>query len=108
MFLSDISIKRPIMMTMALMVFVVFGALAYFGLTLDMMPDVDIPVVTVRRVYPGGNPEEIETQVSKKIEDAVSTINKIDFVRSFSLPNVSLVQIQFDLDKDVDIANQEV
>lgn len=108
MFLSDISIKRPIMMTMALMVFVVFGALAYFGLTLDMMPDVDIPVVTVRTVYPGGNPEEIETQVSKKIEDAVSTINKIDFVRSFSLPNVSLVQIQFDLDKDVDIANQEV
>lgn len=108
MFLSSISIKRPIMISMFLIAFVVFGALAYFGLTLNMMPDVDIPVVTVQTVYPGAGPNEIEIQVTKKIEDAVSTVSKIDLIRSFSMEGVSMVIIQFDLDKDVDIGNQEV
>ena len=108
MFLSSISIKRPIMISMFLIAFVVFGALAYFGLTLNMMPDVEIPVVTVQTVYPGAGPNEMEIQVTKKIEDAVSTVSKIDFIRSFSMEGVSYVIIQFDLDKDVDIGNQEV
>jgi len=108
MFLSSISIKRPIMISMFLIAFVVFGALAYFGLTLNMMPDVDIPVVTVQTIYPGAGPNEMEIQVTKKIEDAVSTVSKIDFIRSFSMEGVSYVIIQFDLDKDVDIGNQEV
>jgi HAE1 family hydrophobic/amphiphilic exporter-1 len=96
------------MISMFLVAFVVFGALAYFGLTLNMMPDVDIPVVTVQTVYPGAGPNEIEIQVTKKIEDVVSTVSKIDFIRSFSMEGVSYVIIQFDLDKDVDIGNQEV
>ena len=69
MFLSNISIKRPIMISMFLIAFVVFGALAYFGLTLNMMPDVDIPVVTVQTIYPGAGPNEMEIQVTKKIEE---------------------------------------
>jgi HAE1 family hydrophobic/amphiphilic exporter-1 len=93
---------------MFLVAFVVFGALAYFGLTLNMMPDVEFPVVTVQTVYPGAGPNEMEIQVTKKIEDAVSTVSKIDFIRSFSMEGVSYVIIQFDLDKDVDIGNQEV
>jgi HAE1 family hydrophobic/amphiphilic exporter-1 len=93
---------------MFLIAFVVFGALAYFGLTLNMMPDVEFPVVTVQTIYPGAGPNEIEIQVTKKIEDAVSTVSKIDFIRSFSMEGVSYVIIQFDLDKDVDIGNQEV
>ena len=108
MFLSSISIKRPIMVSMFLVAFVVFGALAYFGMTLNMMPDVEIPVVTVQTVYPGAGPNEMEIQVTKKIEDAVSTVSKVDFIRSFSMEGVSYVIIQFDLDKDVDIGNQEV
>ena len=78
MIISDLSIKRPIMMTMFLMVLVLFGGIAYFSLNIDMMPDVDIPVVTVQTVYPGAGPQEIETQVTKKIEDAVSTVSQID------------------------------
>jgi len=108
MFLASISIKRPIMISMFLIAFVVFGALAYFGLTLNMMPDVEFPVVTVQTVYPGAGPNEMEIQVTKKIEDAISTVSKIDFIRSFSMEGVSYVIIQFDLDKDVDIGNQEV
>ncbi len=108
MFLSKISINRPILTTMFLLVFVVFGFLAYFGLSLNLMPKADIPYVTVQTIYPGATPEDIETQISKKIEDAVSTISMIDFIESYSMDNVSFVMIAFQLGKNADIANQEV
>lgn len=108
MFLSDISIKRPIMMTMLLLVFVVFGSLAYFGLSLDLFPDVEIGVVTVQTVYPGAGPKEIETQVTKKIEDSVATISKIDYIRSYSMDSVSVVITRFEMGKDPEIAKQEI
>ncbi|MCB0747158.1 MAG: efflux RND transporter permease subunit, partial [Ignavibacteriae bacterium] len=107
MIISDLSIKRPIMMTMFLMVTVLFGAIAYFSLNLDLMPDVNIPFVTVQTVYPGAGPQEIETQVTKKIEDAVSTVSQVKSITSYSLEGVSIVTIEFELDKDIDIANQE-
>ncbi|MBI9072430.1 MAG: efflux RND transporter permease subunit [Melioribacteraceae bacterium] len=107
MFVSDISIKRPIMMTMFLFVFVLFGALAYFGLPLDLMPQVDIPYVTITTVYPGAGPKEVETQISKKIEDAVSTISQIDKITSYSMESVSLVIVQFEMGKDANIAERE-
>lgn len=107
MIISDLSIKRPIMMTMFLLVSVLFGAIAYFSLNLDLMPDVNIPYVTVQTVYLGAGPQEIETQVTKKIEDAVSTVSQIKSITSYSLEGVSIVMIEFDLAKDIDIANQE-
>lgn len=107
MSLSDISIKRPIMMSMVLLVFVVFGALAYFTLSLDMMPEVEIGYVTIRTIYPGTGPREMETQVSKKIEDAVATISKIDWMRSYSMDSVSLVLLAFEIGKDPDVAVRE-
>jgi HAE1 family hydrophobic/amphiphilic exporter-1 len=107
MFLSDLSIKRPIMMTMFLLVFILFGGIAYFSLNLNLMPDVEVPFVTVQTVYPGAGPQELESEVTKKIEDAVSTISQIKALVSYSLEGVSIVQIEFELDKDVDIANQE-
>lgn len=108
MIISDLSIKRPIMMSMFLLVLVLFGALSYFSLNIDMMPDVDIPYVTVQTVYPGAGPQEIETQITKKIEDAVSSVSQIESITSYSLEGASFVIIEFALDKDVDIANQEV
>ena len=108
MFLSDLSIKRPIMVSMGLLVFLLFGTLAYFGMSLNLTPDVDIPYVTVQTIYAGAGPKEVETQVTKKIEDAVSSISKIDEMTSYSMESVSFVILKFELDKDVDIANQEV
>ncbi len=108
MFLSSLSIKRPILVSMGLIVFLIFGGLAYFTLTLNLMPDVEIGYVTVQTIYPGAGPKEIESQVTKKIEDAVATISKIDEMRSFSMEGVSFVIIKFDLGKNADIANQEV
>lgn len=108
MFLSDISIKRPIMISMLLIVFLVFGGLAWFGLSLDMFPEVEIGFVTVRTIYPGAGPREIESQVTKKIEDSVATISKIEFIQSYSMDSVSIVMLKFDMGKDADLATQEV
>lgn len=108
MFLSRLSIERPVLVTMAILVFVVFGGLAFFGLPLNMMPDIDMPFVSIQVVYPGASPQEVETQITKKVEDAISTVSQIDYIQSYSLESVSITLIAFQLDKDVDIANSEV
>lgn len=108
MFLSKISVNRPVLITMFILVFVVFGLLAYFELPLNLMPEFKIPFVSISTVYPGAGPREIETQVTKVIEDAVSTVSQIDYIQSYSLDNVSISVIKFDMGKDVNIASQEV
>ncbi|MCL1827398.1 MAG: efflux RND transporter permease subunit, partial [Candidatus Cloacimonetes bacterium] len=108
MFLAKLSIKRPVTITMVLLVFIIFGAMAYFGLPLNMMPDIDIPVVTIQVVYPGAGPAELETQVTDKIEAVISTISGIDYTMSYSMENVAFVMLMFDVSKDINIANQEV
>ncbi|MBS3742341.1 MAG: efflux RND transporter permease subunit, partial [Candidatus Cloacimonetes bacterium] len=108
MFLSKISIKRPVMITMLVLVFIVFGIIAYSALPLNLMPVIDMPFVTVQTIYPGAGPKEVEVQITKKIEDEISTISQIDFVESYSMDNVSFVMIRFELGKDVNVANQEV
>ena len=108
MFLSKISVERPVLITMFILVFVVFGLLAYFELPLNLMPKFKIPFVSISTVYPGAGPREIETQVTKVIEDAVSTVSQIDYIQSYSLDNVSISVIKFDMGKDVDVASREV
>ncbi len=108
MYLAKISINRPIMVTMGILVFLIFGILAYFTLNLNLQPDVEIPYVTISTVYPGAGPKEIETLISKRLEDAVSTVSQIERVESYSLDGVSIVIIEFKIGKNVDVANQEV
>jgi len=108
MFLSSLSIKRPITISMGLVVFLLFGGLSYFSLTLNMMPDVEFGFVTVQTIYPGAGPKEVETQITEKIEDVVATISQIDKLDSYSMESVSFVMLQFEISKDPDIANQEV
>ncbi|MDO9578305.1 MAG: efflux RND transporter permease subunit [Candidatus Cloacimonadales bacterium] len=108
MFLSKVSINRPVMISMVLAVFIVFGAMAYFSLSLNLMPDADIPYVTIQTIYAGAGPNEVETLITKELEDAVSTISKIDYIESYSMDNVSIVLIAFELGKDIDVAVAEV
>lgn len=108
MFLSKLSIERPVLVTMAILVFVVFGLLAYFDMPLNLMPDIEMPFVSIQVVYPGAGPEEVETQVTNRIEEAIATVSNIDHVQSYSLESVSITIVAFNLDKDVDVANQEV
>ncbi len=108
MFLVKLSLERPVLTTVAILVFIIFGGLAYFGLNLNQMPDVEIPFVTVSTVYPGAGPKEVENLITKRIEDAVSTISGIKRIESYCLDGVGITLLEFRLDKDVNVANQEV
>ncbi len=108
MFLSKLSVNRPILTTMILMVFIIFGGLAFFTLQLNRLPEVEIPFVTVTTIYPGAGPKETETLITKKIEDAVSTISQIKRIESYNLDGVAITMLEFQLTKDVNVANQEV
>ncbi|MDD3535798.1 MAG: efflux RND transporter permease subunit [Candidatus Cloacimonetes bacterium] len=108
MFLAKLSIERPVLVSMAILVFVVFGALAYFEMPLNLMPDVELPYVSISTIYPGAGPKEVETLITTKIEEAVATVSQIDFVQSYSIENVSIILVAFELDKDVDVASSEV
>src|SRR6056297_3919511 len=107
MVLSDLSIHRPVM-TMFLVALLLFGILGYMALPLNLMPDAKIPFVTVQTVYPGANPEQIETQITRRIEDEVGTVSEIKSIQSYSLDSASIVIIEFELSKDPDVATQEV
>jgi len=105
--LAAICIRRPVFATVIILVLTVLGGFAYFGLGVDRFPKVEIPVIVITTVLPGAAPEEVETEVSDKIEAAVNTISGIDELRSVSVEGVSQVIVSFVLDKDVDVASQE-
>ncbi len=108
MFLAKVSINRPVLTTVGLLVFVIFGLISFFRLNLNLQPDVEIPYVTISTVYPGAGPKEIETLISKRIEESISTISQIERVESYSLDGLSIIIVEFTMGKDVDVANQEV
>ena len=108
MFLADLSIKRPVFMSMVLIAIVLFGVIAFQKIGIDLYPRVDFPVVTVLSTLPGSDPETIETAVTEPIEDALSSISSIKHLRSISAEGISQVIIEFELEKDVDVAYQEV
>jgi hydrophobic/amphiphilic exporter-1 (mainly G- bacteria), HAE1 family len=108
MILSDLSIKRPVMTTMFLAALLLFGVISFLGLALNLMPEMDIPYVTVQTIYTGASPEQIEAQITRKIEDEVGTISRIKNITSYSLDSASIMIIEFELGKDPDTATREV
>ena len=106
--LAEISVKRPVFASVLVLSLVVVGVFSYFQLGVDLFPKVDFPVITVTTRQPGAAPEEIETEITDKIERAVNTIAGIDELRSVSTEGVSQVFIQFKLEKNTDVAAQEV
>ncbi|PWU01690.1 MAG: AcrB/AcrD/AcrF family protein [Terriglobia bacterium] len=106
--LAQLCVRRPVFATMLILSLVVVGTFSYFGLGVDQFPNIDIPTVAVTVSNPGASPEEIETEITKKIEDAVNTISQVDEVRSTSSEGLSLVIITFELSKNGDVAAQEV
>ncbi len=108
MFLSDTAIKRPIFTTMIMAALTIFGFIAMRNIGVDLYPRIEIPVVVVLSTLPGADPETVEKTVTKPIEDALSTISSIKRLRSTSGESISQVVLEFELDKNVDIAFQEV
>ncbi|MCV5919025.1 efflux RND transporter permease subunit, partial [Escherichia coli] len=86
--------------TMLILSLVVVGAFSFFSLGLDLFPKIDFPTITVTVRNPGASPEEIETDVTQKIEEAVNTISGIDELRSTSVEGLSQVFVQFVLEKN--------
>jgi HAE1 family hydrophobic/amphiphilic exporter-1 len=106
--LASISVRRPIFATVLILTILVVGIVGYGSLNVERFPNVDLPIVSIITRLPGAAPEEIETELSDKIEAAVNTISGIDELRSTSTEGVSQVFITFLLDKNVDVAAQEV
>ncbi len=108
MFLSDVSIKRPVFATMMMATLVVLGIVSYQRLAVDEYPDVTYPVVVVQTTYPGASPDVMEREVSRPIEEAVNTVQGLDELTSTSFEGSSLVRVQLELGVDVAEAQQDV
>jgi hydrophobic/amphiphilic exporter-1 (mainly G- bacteria), HAE1 family len=106
--LAALCVKRPVFATVLILTLTVIGAFSFTRLGVDRFPKVDFPTITVTTVQPGAAPEQIETEVTDKIEEAVNTISGIDDLRSVSSEGVSQVIVAFLLEKDTDVAAQEV
>jgi hydrophobic/amphiphilic exporter-1 (mainly G- bacteria), HAE1 family len=106
--LAELCIRRPVFATVLILSLVVVGLFAYFSLGVDRFPKVDFPAVSIATRLVGAGPEEIETEITDKIEEAVNTVSGIDQLTSSSSEGTSVVIVLFDLDKDGDVAAQEV
>src|SRR5215471_62328 len=106
--LASLCVRQPVLTWVLTLAIVVLGVVGYGSLGVDQFPKVDIPVIIVTTTLVGAAPEEMETGVTDKIEAAVNTISGIDELRSTSSDGVSLVIISFALEKDINVAAQEV
>ncbi|MBL8741636.1 MAG: efflux RND transporter permease subunit, partial [Myxococcales bacterium] len=106
--LAAICVKRPVFATVIILMLTVVGFFSYWGLGVDRFPRIDFPMVTVTTVVPGSAPEQVENEVSDRIESAVNTLSGVDELRSVSVEGVSQVFVQFVLEKDIHVAAQEV
>src|SRR3954471_14332229 len=108
MFLSDVSIKRPVFATMMMVALVVLGVVSYRRLAVDEYPDVTYPVVVAQTTYPGASPEVMEREISRPIEEALNTVQGIKEITSTSFEGSSLVRLQLELNVNVGEAQQDV
>ena len=106
--LADVSINRPVLATVMVGTLLVFGIVAYPRIGVDLFPDVEFPIATVTAVYPGADPETVETKVIDKLEEAISSVDGIKVLRSSSLENVGQVVVQFELERVASEAVQDV
>jgi len=96
-------IRKPVLTTMILIALLVLGINSYRDMIVEMMPQIDLPFVVVTTVYPGASPAEIESQVTKKIEDEIATIANVESIESTSMENMSQIVVEFALETDVDL-----
>src|SRR5438477_9067299 len=106
--LAQLSVRRPVFATVLILSLTVIGVFSFTRLGVDQFPKIDLPMIVITTLQPGAAPEQVETEISDKIEEAINTISGIDELRSVSSEGVSQVMISFLLDKDTDVAAQEV
>jgi HAE1 family hydrophobic/amphiphilic exporter-1 len=106
--LAGLSIRRPVLASVITLAMVFLGVFSYAGLKVERFPNIDIPIVVITVTDPGASPEEIESDVTNKVEDAVNSISGIDHISSTSADGIAIVVVQFVLEKNIDVAAQEV
>jgi HAE1 family hydrophobic/amphiphilic exporter-1 len=108
MWLANTSVKRPVFATMVVMALVVLGAVSYPVIGVDLFPKVDFPIVTISTHLKGASPEVIDVDITDKIEGAVNTINGVKSITSSSTEGDSRITVEFVLERDIDLAVQDV
>ena len=107
MFLSELSIKQPVLTTMVAVSLVTLGVFSYRQLSVDQFPDVEIPVLTIQTQYPGVAPETVEREVTKRIEEALNTISGVRHIVSTTTEGLSAVVVEFRLGVNIHTAQQD-
>jgi len=105
--ITEISINRPSLIIVLFSVFALLGIIGYKNLSYELMPDFNQPVVVIKTVYPGAEPNEVETSVSRKIEDALSNLEGVDYLVTKSLPNASVIIANLNYGTDLDKSMQD-
>lgn len=106
--IPKISISQPVFITMIMTALVVVGILGFTRLPVDLLPDISIPTVAVSTIYPGAGADDVQSNITKPIEEAVSSLNGVKNVRSTSQENLSLVTVEFDINANAQRAAQDV
>lgn len=105
--ITEVSIKRPTIVVVIFTILTLLGIMSYQSLNYELLPKFESPVVTIATVYPGASPKEVESTITKKIEDAVASMEKIKKIMSKSSESLSTVTVELNNDANVDIAMQD-
>src|SRR3989440_9001830 len=106
--LANLCISRPVFATMINLVLVVLGWFSFRSIGVDQFPNVELPIITVTTTLRGASPEEMETSVTRPLEEIINTVQGIDELSSVTLEGVSQITVQFFLERNRDIAAQDV
>lgn len=108
LWISDMSIRQPVFITMIMLAVLTFGILAFRTTPVNLLPDIDVPVMAVSITYPGAGPESVADQVVKPIEDAVNTLGGLDDITSQASEGFALILLEFKAGTDIREAEQQV
>ncbi len=108
MSLPELSVKRRVTTAMVMAIIVVIGSISFFKLGLDLLPDIDYPVVSVITTYSGASPEDVETLLTRPVEEIVSQVNRVKKVTSISQEGASIVMVEFEWGTNLDFAAQDI
>ncbi|HEY9259071.1 efflux RND transporter permease subunit, partial [Chitinophaga sp.] len=105
--ITEVSIKRPTIVVVVFTILTLLGVMSYKSLNYELLPKFSSPIVTIATIYPGASPNEVESSVTKKIEDAIASMEKIKKITSKSSESLSVITVELNNDADVDIALQD-
>ncbi|MBQ2748003.1 MAG: efflux RND transporter permease subunit, partial [Firmicutes bacterium] len=106
--LSSLSIRRPVATIMILLIVVVLGVSSMFNIPLDLMPEIELPIAMVMTTYSNSSPEEVESMITVPVESALASVEGLDSLISYSMEGMSIVAVQFEMDRNMDFATLDM